>query len=91
MVQIVDGGIQLRGNDNDTTPIWRDGTELEELAKIILERNLDHLRQATSDGTPIALGPLVDLFGLYVTTVMQMRIKYSMNNSTLRNFPFRRT
>ena len=33
----------------------------------MLERNADHLWQATTDGTPFATGPLKDFFGLYGT------------------------
>ena len=31
-------------------------TDSEELVGILLERNADHLRQATTDGTPFATG-----------------------------------
>ena len=37
----------------------------EELVRILLERNAKHLLQSTIDGTPFAVGPLNQLFGLY--------------------------
>ena len=44
---------------------WKEVIDSEELVRILLERNSDHLRQSTSDGTPFASGPLKELFGLY--------------------------
>ena len=35
---------------------------------LLLERNADHLRQATLDGTPFTMAPLKELFGLYGTS-----------------------
>ena len=35
---------------------------------LLLERNVDHLRQATLDGTPFTTAPLKELFGLYGTS-----------------------
>ena len=35
---------------------------------LLLERNADHLRQATLDGTPFTTAPLKDIFGLYGTS-----------------------
>ena len=37
----------------------------EDLIRILLEHNAEHLRQITIDGTPFASGPLSQLFGLY--------------------------
>ena len=42
-------------------------SDSEELVKLLLERNAEHLRQSTIDGTPFAAGPLSQLFGLYGT------------------------
>ena len=43
------------------------GNGLGGTCRYLLERNTDHLRQATTDGTPFATGPLKDFFGLYGT------------------------
>ena len=53
-----------KGNKN----IWRDVTDSEELVSLLLERNIDHLHQATLDGTPFTTTPLNELFGLYETS-----------------------
>ena len=46
----------------------------EELVRILLEQNADHLRQSTSDGIPFASGPLKELFGLYGTNEVADKI-----------------
>ena len=53
-----------KGNTN----IWREVTDSEELVSLLLERNADHLRQATLDGTHFTTAPLKELFGLYGTS-----------------------
>ena len=35
------------------------------MERLLLNRNADHLRQCTVDGTPFAIPPLNSLFGLY--------------------------
>ena len=69
MVHHVEGGIQLQGHDEDTTPIWHDVTDSEEQVKLMLETNADHLRQAAANGTPFAAELLVELFRFYGTHV----------------------
>ena len=51
----------------ETDKIWREVLDSEELVQLILERNAEHLRQSTIDGTPFAPGPLNQLFGLFGT------------------------
>ena len=51
----------------ETDKIWREVLDLEELVQLLLERNAEHLRQRTIDGTPFASGPLNQLFGLFGT------------------------
>jgi hypothetical protein len=53
--------------DKSNKNIWREVTDSEELASLLLERNAEHLRQATLDGNPFTMAPLKDLFGLYRT------------------------
>ena len=49
-------------------------TDSEELVKLMLERNADHLRQYTSDGIPFASGPLSELFGLNGTNANEDKV-----------------
>ena len=53
-----------KGNKN----IWREVTDSEELVSLLQERNADHLRQATLNGTPFTTAPLKEIFGLYGTS-----------------------
>ena len=48
--------------------IWREVTDSEELVSLLLERNADHLHQATLDWNPFATAPLKELFVLYDTS-----------------------
>ena len=50
---------------SDPGELWREVSDSEELVQLLLERNAEHLRQSTIDGTPFASGPLNQLFGLY--------------------------
>ena len=51
----------------ETDKIWREVLNSEELVQILLERNVEHIRQSTIDGTPFASVPLNQLFGLFGT------------------------
>ena len=54
--------------DKGNKSILREVTDSEELVPLLLERNADHLRQETLDGTPFTTSPLKELFGLYGTS-----------------------
>ena len=47
--------------------IWEEITESDRIEELLLERNADHLRQSTTDGTPFAVPPLNELFGTFGT------------------------
>ena len=47
---------------------WWGVTDSEELVALLLERNADHLRQITTDGTPFSNNLTKWLFGLYGTS-----------------------
>ena len=64
----IDEGWRLNAYDDTTTHIWWMVTDAEELVALLLERNADHLRQVTADGTPFSTDPMKQLFGLYGTT-----------------------
>ena len=61
-------GIAMLSYDKGNTNLWREVTDSEELVSLLLERNADHLRQATLNGTPFTTAPLKNLFGLFSTS-----------------------
>ena len=74
MVIDTDDVFILDDYDEHDDKIWKEVIDSEELVRILLERNADHLRQSTSDGTPFASGPLKELFGLYGTNEVADKI-----------------
>ena len=63
-VDVQEDLIQLRGVQSITT-FWEEVTDSDDLEALLLERNAEHLRQCTVDGTPFAISPLDNLFGRY--------------------------
>ena len=63
-----DGSVlEITATSRETT-VWREVTDSEEVENLLLERNAEHLRQCTIDGTPFARSPLNSTFGLYGTS-----------------------
>lgn len=51
----------------EETELWEEITDADKIEEVLLERNADHLRQSTIDGTPFAVAPLNELFDNYGT------------------------
>jgi hypothetical protein len=83
-------GIAMLSYDKENNNIWREVTDSEELVSLLLERNADHLRQATLDGTPFTTAPLKELFGLYSTAHLRQQIKFSQVHSTFIHSGYRK-
>ena len=45
--------------------LWEDISDSDEMERLLLNGNADHLRQYTVDGTPFTIPPLNSLFGMY--------------------------
>jgi hypothetical protein len=60
-IESLRSGMLMLSYDKGNTNIWREVTDSEELVSLLLERNAEHLHQATLDGTPFTMAPLKDL------------------------------